>query len=574
MDTGVEAATVVVRKFREILLWPLQLEPLAEGRQIQKHWELLQKLPGGSAWKEVEDEFGDPAEFQERHYAEFVTFLPAVQRFLYGEGPHKAAHSKPVASSLRVFRRSDISKVRIWRSATCEPVVLDIKHVDLHFFYDLDVVILAVEVFADDLPLDVVQDLLFRFGRAYPANWESEERGATCSHRTEWLDASGRVLAQSDFGDRAKYLAFVCEHRAPLISSHWDFVMHPLVLHTSDEPGPLRYRQLEYYRMPAMAYLAVDDPEKISRADFVRLGFLSPPGDPEELPFSDDYLRGFEHRYCYDRYFGLGGRSRVNATRTLSTGHSLVTIGSAASRFFMGTETGFLSQFRHQYFLLFLIAHLHKAALLMMSARLAAAIQELDIYSPNSVRRFKRIIRQTHETFLRFTHRYWFHEVSIQVQAREIFNMMTRHLGNDELYGEVRGEMMDMGAYLDSDNVRRQANVVVRLTVITTVGLIGTTITGFLGMNLISEADNPLSIKLLYFLLVAVPTTALLVYTVAKSKRLSDFFETLSDERVGALDKWRAFAKVWDRGPAAARAPQRASPGRGAIDLELRRGGP
>ena len=32
------------------------------------------------------DEFtGDPGEFKERHYGEFVTFLPYVQRFLYGE---------------------------------------------------------------------------------------------------------------------------------------------------------------------------------------------------------------------------------------------------------------------------------------------------------------------------------------------------------------------------------------------------------------------------------------------------------------------------------------------------------
>ena len=28
----------------------------------------------------------DPSEFQERHYREFVTFLPHVQRVLYGEG--------------------------------------------------------------------------------------------------------------------------------------------------------------------------------------------------------------------------------------------------------------------------------------------------------------------------------------------------------------------------------------------------------------------------------------------------------------------------------------------------------
>src|SRR5437870_4321434 len=105
---GAPQATPTVRKFREILLWPLQLEPLSGGEQIQKHWELLATVPGGSAWSEVRDEFGDPCEFQERHYSEFVTFLPPVQRFLYGEGPHEATHAKSVDSSLRVFRRRDI----------------------------------------------------------------------------------------------------------------------------------------------------------------------------------------------------------------------------------------------------------------------------------------------------------------------------------------------------------------------------------------------------------------------------------------------------------------------------------
>jgi hypothetical protein len=521
-DTVATNAAPIVREFREILLWPLQLERLQDRRQIQKHWEVLQSLPGGSAWS-------------------------AVQRFLYGEGPHKAAHARPVESSLKVFRRRDIAAVRIVPSDGDEPVVLKIAHIDLYFFYDVDVVILAVEVFGNDIPLDTAQDLLFRFGRAYPPYWESGVRGATCAARTEFLDAAGNVLAASDFGDRAKYLEFVCEHRAPLISSHWDFVMRPLVLHTSDEAGPLRYRQLEYYRMPVMAFLALDEPGRLTRGDYVRIGLLSGPGNPCEVPFSEEYLRGFEHRYCYDRHFGLAGESGVNATRMLTGGHNLIAVGNAASAFYVDAETGFLSQFRHQYFLLFLIAHLHKAALLMLSNRLAVAIQDLDIYDVESVKRFKRTIRQSHETFLRFTHRYWFHEVSIQVQAREIFAMIARHLETDELYGEVRDEMLDMESYLDSDNVRRQANVVVRLTVITTVGLIGTTATGFMGMNLIAEAENPLAVKLFYFALVFIPTVLLLVYTIVKSKRLSDFFEALSDERLGARDKLRTLLGVWAR---------------------------
>ena len=42
------------------------------------------------------------------------------------------------------------------------------------------------------------------------------------------------------------------------------------------------------------------------------------------------------------------------------------------------------------------------------------------------------------------------------------------------LYEEVREEMMDMNGYLDSDALRRQANTILRLTVVTIVAMIGT----------------------------------------------------------------------------------------------------
>jgi len=35
------SSTTVVRHFRQILLWPLQLMPIRPGSQIQEHWELL-----------------------------------------------------------------------------------------------------------------------------------------------------------------------------------------------------------------------------------------------------------------------------------------------------------------------------------------------------------------------------------------------------------------------------------------------------------------------------------------------------------------------------------------------------
>ena len=105
----------IVRHFRQILLWPMQLTPIREDAPIQKHWELLQATNPKNPWREVLDEFtGDPRQFQERHYSEFVTFLPYVQRFLYGEGKRTSAEVREGAA-IRVFRRNDISRFR-WNS--------------------------------------------------------------------------------------------------------------------------------------------------------------------------------------------------------------------------------------------------------------------------------------------------------------------------------------------------------------------------------------------------------------------------------------------------------------------------
>jgi hypothetical protein len=59
-----------------------------------------------------------------------------------------------------------------------------------------------------------------------------------------------------------------------------------------------------------------------------------------------------------------------------------------------------------------------------------------------------------------------------------------------------------MNQYLDSDSQRRQANTVVRLTVVTTLGLIATVSTGFLGMNLFDEVDNQPGSNLILFAVV------------------------------------------------------------------------
>ena len=540
---------LIVRHFRQIVVWPLQLMPLRPGQQVQRHWEALEAIQSGNHWKEVVAKFADPAEFHERHYKEFVTFLPYVQRFLYGSTAGQEASSVPAQGSMRVFRRDDVARVRIVFDAGQEPSLYETQNVSLYFFLDADIAILTFELYADDIPLDRAQDTLFRFGRAYPAYWERNGQGGNCPFSVEWLGKQGEVLAASDFAARAKYLAFVARNRSPCLAHHWDFLLQPLLLEYPGQVGPLRYRLLEYNRMPFMSFFAVDDPSRLTRADFVRIGMVTRPGEPDTLPYSSTTLADFERDYCDDRFWGRSGERFSGDTRLIVTGQTFSIVGRHDDTFFSGSVTGLLGQFRHQYFLLFLIAHFHKAALVSMSDELAVAMNRLTVGETESVKNFKRTIRQMMEVFLRFTHRYWFHEVSNQAIARTLFARLSKYLGNEDLYLEVRSEVTDMNHYLDSDSARRQANTVLRLTVVTILGLIGTIASGLLGMNLIDEAGRPVLVRVGIFTLVTAATVALTMATVAQSKRLADVLDAISDARLGWKSKWRSMRSAWKAGP-------------------------
>ena len=537
---------LVVRHFRQIALWPLQLMPVRAG-PVQRHWELLDAAPD-CAWSEVVDEFcEDPRAFQERHYREFVTFLPYAQRFLYGSSAGQEISRRNTEGSIRTYRRHEIRAARITFEPGGPAWTFQVAHVDLHFFVDADVALVAFEMYADDLPLDVAQNTLFRFGRAYPGFWEKSGDGGNCPHSVEWLDAEGRVLSASDYSERGKYLEFVARHRAPCIAAHWDYVLRPFVLEHGGLAGSLRYRQLEYYRMPFMAYLAFDDPKQLTRADWIRLGLVTRPGGPDELPYAPAMLQDFEARYCDDRFWGRSGERSLLDTRIVVTGLTLSMVGAHGDQFFAGIEHGLLAQFRHQYFLLFLVAHFHKASLLSISDELAVAMNRLTIGNTESVKAFKRTIRQMMEVFLRFTHRYWFCQVSNQELAQSVFDKLQRHLGNQAMYDEVRDEVMDMNNYLDSDSTRRQTNTVLRLTVVTILGLIGTVATGFLGMNLIAAAEEPMALRILGFVAILIATFVITVFSISRSRRLADFLEALSDERVPWRTKGRTLLRVFRR---------------------------
>ncbi len=543
--SGQASTDVIVRQFRQVLLYPLQLVPMPGATQTEANWERLMALD--CAWHDAADEAAGDMAYIERHYSEFVSFMPDVQRFLYGEDRRAAGASGYGASPIRVFRRNDVVKAEVKLPASGAMIVLDVARVELYFFYDIDLAVLVVELVGGGISLAQTQDILFRMGQTYPSSWNDDGGGAHCCDSVRFFDKAGQAVAASDYEHKERYLASFVEHRAPHIAAHWAYLLDPLVPQHTGDSGAIQYRHVEPQRMPFLAYLAVDDPRCISRDDWVRLGLAAPPGKLGSSPFGTSFLNDFESRYCYDRFWDRERGHDQTGTRMICSGHVFIMVGDAGNPHFIDCEKGILAKFRHQYFLLGLIAHFHRATLLAFRDRLVSAMSLLSDYSGETVKRFKREIRLTHENFLRFTHRYWFHDVSNQGPASDLFDRWVAQLGTDRLFAEVREEVHDMIDYLDSDGLRRQANSVVRLTVVTFFGLIGTIATGFLGMNLIDLTQVPLWHKLLYLIAVLVPVAALTFYTAAKSQRLSEFLEAISDSRLTARQKLRTFVRVWRR---------------------------
>jgi hypothetical protein len=520
----------IVRHFRQIVLWPLQVLSETGRLRSEGYDATVAKLAPG-VWRMVEDEFGDEAEFQERHYREFVSFLPHVQRFLYGDAAGPSGKLALNEAPMRVYRRDDVARVRMIMEPGEAPIVCDVAHIDLYFFHEVDAVILAFELYAEALPLEAVQDIIYRFGRAYPPGWNEASQAIHCPHLVEWVGRNGQVLASSDYENRQRFLSFVGHKRSPRMAHHWEYLLRPLVPYASPEAGPLRFRQIEYYRMPVMSYLIVDSLTALKQADFVRLAFGSAPGQRDAPPVSERHLADFDKRYCYDRFFFNKEECTGADTRFLSCGHAFTVIAAGRSPFLSDFERGLIGEFRHQQFLLFLIAHFHKAALLMLSDRLVAATKLLDPGRPTRLNDFRKETFRLQETFLRFTQRYYFNEVSDQAHARALFRMHRQHLGIDELYSEVRSEIFDMVQYLDSNLLRRQSGSMHRLTVVTILGLIGTTATGFLGMNLLAEADASLMTKIIYFTLTTLVFGSVTLLSVAMSQRLTNLLDWFSGER-------------------------------------------
>jgi hypothetical protein len=279
--------------------------------------------------------------------------------------------------------------------------------------------------------------------------------------------------------------------------------------------------------------LTLDNLDLLREDDFIALSFATAPGSDQKgtLPYSPRFLRKFEEKHKYERHYAGGLDAPGIDTRFFTCGDAFTIVSAGMSDCLRDMERGLLSQFRHQYFLLFLIAHFHKSALLMLSDRMAGAIKRFDPFDPVSARTFRDATFKLQESFLRFSQRYFFTEISGRAHIRDMFNMVRNQLTIDSLYAAVRGDIADMVHYLDSNTLRRQSGTMHRLTIVTIIGMVGTISTSFLGMNLISASEAPLALKVLYFSIATAASAAATALSVTFAGPLGRLIERISGEQ-------------------------------------------
>jgi len=407
------------------------------------------------------------------------------------------------------------------------------KTMSTSYKIDVDIAMVCLEINGKNLPLSTVMDLQYYFGRTYPSHWEENEYGymGDCLHSVAWLDKEGKVLNESNYHDSTTFLEYAKRTRTVKDASHWSFLIEPMVQHYHEGPSTFRYRKIGYRRTPMISYIAVDDPRKLTRGDIVRLGLFTACGDAETLPYSSDFLADFEKNHCYDRYWDSESDDIRLTTRIISCEQGVVLLGSTQNKTFIDGKMGTLLDFNTKYFMLFLISHFQNATIMMVTDKLVHAICNLDITNKCSYKEFADTIKLLKESFLRFTHRYWFNEVTNQTVAKDLFQMVRKHNHSDEKLQEVSQRIIDMQEYIENQEVRIQSDTVIRLTIVSIFGLVFTMTIGLLDINLFLVEHSSLHAKLMYFMFMFAIVGVVTFFTVLKSKKVSYVIDALANKK-------------------------------------------
>jgi hypothetical protein len=455
-----------VERFREILFLPFCVNAeLLHEKGCNHIPDVLTKAWGG--WTRLEDWYCrdestpnavlPPEEsVLNARFSEFVYFQPYVQRLLYQgkDSPVAVFGRKDVVGVLVDMEPSNTSNDTGSPTQSNSRLKLAVEQLQVLWFPLSEaqyVVVLLMEVALpqnENWPLSTIQDFLDRFRRLYPPYWDSSShKPGRFPPRITWLLADGTTTVH-DCGrqDFVELRQWTENHSRPPLAKHWRQILFPNS--PDNPPHNIGLNQIEDERMPTMAYLAFGNPRSLTRSDFIRLCFADDSGSSKTYPYAPKFLNDFETRYCYDRYwdeYGLRPGTADNTTRYMNCGYAFTVLGQTSSGYFTSRNDGILSHFRRHYMVMGLLIHFQRAALLSFSDQMSAALTQ----HGHGGEAFRKAARSTLRQILDFTDRYWFPEISTQVQAKELYALWREQLNLQELYNQVMEEAREVTRFLD-----------------------------------------------------------------------------------------------------------------------------
>lgn len=470
-----------LKQFHQTLLWPLRL--IWPHNTAETLTKLVSDTLATTPWQKttLSDTKTDPI----TRYATQVYFHPFIRQFLYGNAD--------TAPAITVWKRTDIKTAQVTLSND-HTFTLAVKRLQFYLF-EIGIGIFVIEVSSQNIQeIQEIEDFLDQFRRAYPPYWDKQGKAGHSPRLIEFFTENNPIpIVTSNFEDLHFFQEDVLIDKNFPIAQHWQYLLQPLVRYQNSktDSDKIRYQQIEDERMPYMAHLAFDDPHALSRGDMIRLALADGAGSSDSYPYATAFLKDFEERYCYDRFWEENPNSWMK-TRYTCCGYAFTMIGEyymgrdrngdPEPGFFIDETAGGLSHFHHHYFIMGLIVHFHKAALLALWDQLAQAVSKFT-QEEASRREFKKEVHDILEQLLHFTHRYWFTEVSNQVQPKELFDWWSDHLGTRTLFERVMKEAQDAHQFLEMEEQTRQTDTSVRLTVVATFGLVIGLALGFFGAD-------------------------------------------------------------------------------------------
>ena len=517
------AVKIRVDCFRQIMIWPLQLHPInhdasLEPFQIDEVTNLLEK----SGWKWGERDgstnatqlqglsgYGADNEFD---YSEIVYFLSYVRDFLYG-GDRK----KPDKRSMRVLRRTDIE----WLCIDLDEhrkYQLKVERLEAYLF-QTGVLLIVVEVkvpkpqkvkdpmpqeVKDPMPQEVedpkpqeekpdfflslkdAMDLQNKMRMVFPRRWDDKGVPSETPLGAAWLDSEGKLrkVSEQNYAEKSDFTTIVRKNAELPAAKHWRYLLKDFPLYgedksnEEDKSNKYAIKQIEDQRIPSMTYLAVPDPREISEWDFARIAFYDSAGESSVGSYSDEFLKDWDKKSAYDRFWqrtpstgdaeGVLKHNNQMRTRWLCSGYGLAVVGATADSFYTNQIA---ANFRHHYFRMGLIAHFQRASLLTFRDQLAEATEK-------SCSRFRDEVMKIQSNVTKFRARFWFHEVSTQLQGQEIFALWTDRLGNRAMFDQVTSDIAAAESQLRTEMEAAEAKWIKTIAeigaILAVIGLVAT----------------------------------------------------------------------------------------------------